>query len=255
MIVVDVEQGSPAWLQARCGSPTASHAADILARGRYGTEAAARRHYKRQIIVEQLTDLPDESTFLSAPMRRGREREAAARAAYAAHIGRPVQTVGFIRHDVLRAGCSIDGAVDGFTGLCELKAPLGWTHWRYRLTGRVPGRYVAQMTHQLWITGAAWCDFVSYVPGQPLFVRRFHRAELDIAGYERAVRQFLDEVDAIVARLVGLRPLEFFAAAPLDVAQRVLSRCEHEVRARTSRPSAPVAARPLAPLFAAGGAR
>ena len=214
MKVVDCVQRSEAWRQARCGHLTASRAHVVLARGRKGGDSLMRLDYRRQLIFEQLTGTPDDSQFVSAAMRRGLEQEPAARAAYAQHTGQRVETSGFVAHDDLPIGCSLDGHVARFTGLLrlpgvvEVKAPNTATHLEYLTSRRIPARYRAQLTHHLWITGAEWCDFVSFddrlPPPMHLFVLRVHRDQVDVAGYARAATQFAEELLADVRALQGL---------------------------------------------------
>lgn len=240
MIALQCTQRSEGWYAARCGNATASRAGDMLARGRYGLPSALRAGYLRQVVCEQLTGIPEVRTFQSGAMRRGAQREPAARLAYAAATDQVVETSGFLMHDTLRAGCSLDGHVGAFEGVVEIKCPNTLTHLRYLTTRRIPARVRAQMTHHLWITGARWCDFVSFDDRLPLraqlVVVRLARRDVDVDGYGRAVEAFLAEVDAQVGALAGLSVVEFFAAAPLDVAQVLLARCVAEVRARRSAP-------------------
>lgn len=236
MIVHACVQRSDAWRAARCGHLTASRAQDILTRGRGGQASKVRSAYLRQLVCEQLTGIPEDRPFQSRAMRRGVEKEAAARLAYAAHTQQVVETSGFLRHDTLRAGCSLDGHVGGFAGVVELKAPNTATHLRYLLTRRIPRRIRAQMTHHLWITGARWCDFVSFDDRLParaqLVVVRLERDDVDVDGYASEAQRFLAEVDRQVRPLASLSPVAFFAAAPIDVARVVLARCVQAVDAR-----------------------
>lgn len=228
MIVLDCAQGSNAWRQVRCGRLTASRAHAILARGRYGAESLTRLQYRRQLIFEQLTGIPDDPRFVSAAMERGRQLESAARTAYARHTQQPVRTSGFVAHDELAAGCSLDGHVGTFAGVVkipgavEIKAPNTRTHLDYLTRQRLPGRYRAQITHHLWITGAEWCDFVSYddrlPPRLQLVVVRVRRDDVDVAGYARAATQFLETVAADVK---ALQPIDV-GAMPLDVVRQVV---------------------------------
>ena len=61
------------------------------------------------------------------------------------------------------------------------------------------------MNTQLWITGCAWADFVSYDPRMPagfeIYVQRIPRDADYIANLEREVRVFLDDVDAKISFL------------------------------------------------------
>jgi hypothetical protein len=58
---------------------------------------------------------------------------------------------------------------------------------------------------QLWITGRAWCDFVSFDDRLPkelqLYVQRVERDDVFIANLDLEVRQFLAEVDDLERQL------------------------------------------------------
>ena len=59
--------------------------------------------------------------------------------------------------------------------------------------------YKPQVLHNLWMSGAQWCDWVSFddrfpVPLQ-LVVVRVPRVDFEVMTYERTVRAFLDEVE------------------------------------------------------------
>jgi putative phage-type endonuclease len=215
--IVKAEQRSPEWFAARLGRVTGSRAADVLATIKTG-EAAKRRDYRLDLVTERLTGRPaDEGGFVSPDMQRGVELEAEARAAYEAQTGVLVDQTGFLALDALMAGCSLDGHVGDFEGLIEIKCPRSANHLAAMRAGGVPSHYLPQVTHNLWITGAAWCDFVSYDPRFPdglrLYVARVQASSLDLAGYERKVRAFLDEVDAEVASVAGYLRAEKGAAA------------------------------------------
>lgn len=237
MRVVDVVQRTEAWRQARAGRLTASRAHCVVTRGRAGNESITRSRYRRQLVIERLTGVPQPDGFVSPAMLRGRALETAARARYADRTGLAVQTSGFLLHDELEAGCSLDGYVGAFEGIVEVKCPNTLTHLRYLATRTVPTAYRDQIRHHLWITGAQWGDFVSFDDRMrpstlQLHTVRLHREALDLAGYDVAARQFLDDVRRDVARLEGLPPLAFFAAAPLDVARQVLAQCVGVVEGR-----------------------
>lgn len=200
-------QGTPEWRAARCGRVTASKAADVLATIQKG-EAAARRDYRTQLIVERLTGSPADDGFVSADMLRGSELEPEARRAYEAATGELVDACGFFAWDDLMVGASPDGLV-GADGCIELKVPKSATHLSYIKAGVVPTNYLPQIACQLWVTGRAWCDFASYDPRFPdglrLFVARVTAEQLkaDIEHLESKVRAFLEEVDKDVAALAA----------------------------------------------------
>jgi predicted phage-related endonuclease len=204
VIVVCTEQRQPEWYAARVGKLTGSAAGDMLARIKTG-EAAARRDLRTRLVCERLTGQSQEDGFVSPAMQWGIEKEADAFAAYEAQTGTLVNRVGFLAHDTLPAGCSPDGEVGGYTGIIELKAPKSATHLKYIRAGTVPSDYLPQITHNLWITGAQWCDFASFddrfPPALHLFRVRVERNQADIDAYELMARAFLNEVEAELAEL------------------------------------------------------
>lgn len=204
MIVLTTTQRSPEWAQARLGRLTGTGAAAMLAR-KTG-EAAARRDLRMRLVCERLTGVSQEEPFVNEVMQRGIDLEPAALAAYEARSGTFVTACGFLAHDELMAGCSPDG-LDA-PGMVEIKCPKTATHVGYLRGGVVPSTYLPQITHNLWITGAAWCDFVSYDPRLPerlqLFVARVLAKDIDLAAYDGLARAFLAEVDAEVAALTAL---------------------------------------------------
>jgi hypothetical protein len=197
--VIDAPQRSPEWFAARLGRLTGSCAADMLATIKSG-EAAARRDLRMKLVCERMTGQPQEDGFTNAAMQRGVDLEPAAFAAYEAHTGDVVQRTGFLAHNSLLAGCSLDGHLGDFEGILEIKAPKAATHLRYVRGGVVPPDYLPQITHGLWITGAAWCDFVSFDDRWPaafqFFRVRVERSESAIAAYEKKALAFLAEVQA-----------------------------------------------------------
>lgn len=196
--VHDVPQRSAEWFAIRAGKLTASRASDMLSTIKTG-EAAPRRNYRAQLVLERLTGKPQENGYVSKAMQDGIDREPDAAALYEALTGRLITPTGFLAHLTLPAGCSLDGHVGEFEGLVEIKCPIPATHLDFLKSGIVPGDYVKQATHQLWITGAQWCDYVSYHPDFPeplqAKVARIQRNEAEITSYELLARQFLSEVD------------------------------------------------------------
>lgn len=206
--IVEHEQRSPAWFLARSGRLTGSRAGDMLAKIKTG-EAAARRDYRLQLAAERLTGAPQEETYVNGAMQRGIDCEPIAFAAYEAATGEMVRRTGFICADDHMIGCSLDGDVSNFGGIIELKCPKTATHLSYFKGGGMPLAHVAQVTHNLWVTGAEWCDFASFDDRLPkalqLFNVRVYAKELDLLAYEDAAMKFLAEVDAEVKALTNLQ--------------------------------------------------
>jgi hypothetical protein len=196
--VFDCIQRSPEWFVARVGKFTASRAADMMATIKSG-EAAARRDLRTQLVCERLTGQPQEDPYINAAMQRGIDKEGDALLAYEALTGLVARPCGFFAHDTLMAGCSPDGTIGDGVGLLELKCPKTATHLDYLKAKTVPKSYLYQMVHALWITGAEWCDFVSFddrlPPALQVFYVRVPRVPAEIDSYELMARAFLAEID------------------------------------------------------------
>ena len=100
----------------------------------------------------------------------------------------------------------VGGDIDDFAEIVEIKCPKTATHIGYLDSGALPTAYVAQVTHNLWVSGARRCHFISFDDRLPEKLQLVHitvnASDLDIAGYESAVLKFLAEVDDLYQSLL-----------------------------------------------------
>lgn len=198
-----MEQRSPEWYAARCGSLGASQLNEALATTKSGW-GASRENLKNRIIAERLTGVPAES-FQNAAMAWGVAQEDNARTAYEASRGVFVQEMGIALHPtLLHTHASPDGLV-GDDGLIEIKCPNTTTHIETLRVKKAPSKYINQMLWQMRCTDRQWCDFVSFDPRLPenlrLFITRIERDDNAIAELEAKVAEFLTEVEREIASL------------------------------------------------------
>jgi putative phage-type endonuclease len=201
-----IEQGSPEWFQIRLGKATGSRIADIVAKTKTGY-STSRDNYLAQLVCERLTGNVAES-YTNSAIEWGKQNEDLARAAYEVKTDLMVDQIGFVDHPTIaNSGASPDGLV-GDAGLIEIKCPNTATHIETLLSGKVPSKYLTQMTWQMCCTGRHWTDFVSYDPRMPenlqLFIKRVEYDPKYAAELEREVTQFLDEVDQKIKLLEKL---------------------------------------------------
>ena len=195
--ILDCEQRSDEWYEARRGIPTASEFKAILSKGKGTAPSKTRLSYMRRLAGEIITGSPGE-TFESAAMIRGREMEAEARDFYAfMHDAEPTP-VGFIRN--ARKGCSPDSLL-GDDGMLEIKTQRADLLIDTILKDGFPPEHRAQCQGQLWIAEREWLDLAVYWPGMPLFVKRAERDEQYIKDLSDAVDAFTEELDAMVEKV------------------------------------------------------
>lgn len=199
-IVSPHAQGTPEWLADRAGRVNGSEVAAVFARTKTG-EAAARADLRFQIVLERITGKPAGDGFTSKDMEWGKEYEPHNRMEFELATGLTVDECGYCYLPDMMVGCSVDGFVTdaGRRGIAEFKCPKSRTHLGYIDAGVLPAIYVPQVTHNMWVTGAEFCDFQSFDPRFPEKLQRFHirveRDEKAIQEHEAAVLQFLMEVD------------------------------------------------------------
>jgi putative phage-type endonuclease len=197
--LIEAEQRSPEWFEARLGKATASKFNDIMAKTRSGY-SASRKNYAAELVTERLTGTKDES-FTSAAMQWGIDNEPVARLQYSLASGNDVEETGFWLHDELEAGASPDGFIDD-DGLLEIKCPNTATHIDTLIKRKLPYQYQAQVQGQMWVTGRKWCDFVSFDPRLPenaqMIIVRVKRDDIYIAELETEIKDFMEEVRDLV---------------------------------------------------------
>lgn len=199
-----VTQRSPEWYAARLGCLTGSCAGDIVAKIKSG-EAASRRNLRLRLVLERLTGRSQERDVQTAAMEVGIEREPLARAAFEAATGLMVQGSGFLRHADFMAGCSLDGHTGDVEGLLSIKCRQPAAHLEFLRTGKIPADALAQMQHELWITGAATHTYFSWNPDFPddmqgrlvTLTREQARVEDYVSEAVRFLRECDDEVSAL----------------------------------------------------------
>ena len=194
--IIECEQGSPEWFQARLGMVTASEFDTVLAKGKNGP-SKTRATYMRKLIGERMTGEPAEN-YTNAHMERGKIMEAEARDYYAFMTNEEPLLVGFLKRG--RVGCSPDSLIGG-DGLHEIKTKLPHLHIELLLSDEFPAEHKAQCQGSLWVSGREWIDFQSYWPKMPPFIKRVYRDEPYIVALEKAVKEFIDEMDDLYEKI------------------------------------------------------
>ena len=196
-----LEQGSEEWLEARAGILTASTIGQLITAKTIKPAMNDRsRGLCQTLIAERITGHV-EPVFPNRAMTRGTLLEPEARRIYAAQTGQDVDEVGFARldKDTYTLGSSPDGLV-GETGGIEIKSPSAKVHVSTVLSGVIPGYNRAQVQAFLHVTGREWCDFISYLPGEPLCIIRDYPDQRWQKAIVSAAEQFEETARSAVAR-------------------------------------------------------
>lgn len=167
----DVEQGSAEWLELRRGIVTASAVGALITPTVKVANNDTSRGLTQLLAAERITGWIEE-VYVSQEMWRGRMDEPLARDLYS-QTWAPVTEAGFMVRDFggYKIGYSPDGLV-GDDGLIEVKSRAPKKHLATILAGTVPAENMAQIQAGLLVSGRAWCDYVSYCGGMPMWRTR-----------------------------------------------------------------------------------
>ena len=156
MKIINCEQRSEEWFEARRGLFTASDFSSLLTPT--GKPSKSIKGLVLTKVSEELS-LNLEEGFSSYYMEKGKELEEEAKLAYQAEHFVRVDDVGFVLCDGY--GCSPDGLV-GDSGLLEIKCLKGNNHIKALL--ELDKSYLPQVQGQLLVTGRSWCDLFFFNP-------------------------------------------------------------------------------------------
>ncbi len=196
--IIDCEQNSERWYEARKGIPTGSCFATVQAEGRTkGSPSVTRRKYMLDLIGER-NQARDPERFETEAMKRGHELEAEAVATYEMVTGNSCTPVGFGRRDFEwgSVGCSPDRLI-GDDGILSVKTAKPAILYEWILAGRLPPEHVAQTQGELWIFGRSYTDFIAYWPGLPLFIHRVYPDTAYFASLTIALQDFHSDMRAL----------------------------------------------------------
>lgn len=153
MPIINLEQGSPEWLDYRQSKIMATDTPIILESNPFKT----------------IFDLWEEKLSLKAPpslnesMARGQALEPEARQLACFKIGIEFEPCVY-EHDIHSdMAASLDGMSELGSSILEIKSPKERTHVE-AIDGIIPTYYLDQMQHQLCCTGASICYYFSYRP-------------------------------------------------------------------------------------------
>jgi len=192
----DLEQGTPEWFKARLGVVTASQVKLILTPTLKVAKNDKVRAYAYELAAQRENGWI-EPHYSGGQCERGHFEEPIARDAYSENYA-PAYEEGFITNDEhgFTMGFSPDGLV-GDDGVIEIKSRLQKFQVETIAKDEVPAEYMLQIQTALLVSRRAWCDFVQYSNGMPMFVKRVYPDMKMIKAIIEAVSSFEEAVEMI----------------------------------------------------------
>lgn len=162
MKIINVEQGTEAWLHARLGKITGTRLKSVMG----GKQAQETLIY--ELVAEQLSG-QGEKVWVNEAMQWGTDHEAEAVRIYEEQTGTKTESVGFcVSEEFPYLGLSPDRLIKSgkkYTGAVEVKCPTTKTFIKYMLADEVPKEYEWQVVNYFLVCDTLKkLDFVVYDP-------------------------------------------------------------------------------------------
>lgn len=203
MKIIDCQQGSGQWLQARIGRPTASEFDELITgEWKVRTGRGVETYFYRKL-AERVMGFPLQDAN-SWAMEQGSILEHEAIPLYEGVFDVPIQRVGFIVSDDGRIGCSPDGLIGTDSGI-EIKCPQPQTHLRYLLEGRLPPEYAAQVYGAMYVTGRPQWTFMSYSRQFPPLILTVTQDDDIQDTLQKCLTNFLKRFDEAYAKVMAMK--------------------------------------------------
>lgn len=187
MQIIDVQQNTPEWLEARKMVLFTASEFDQIITAKTGKKSASIDKLTNKKLAELLLNRSVGFTGNFAT-ERGQELEPDAIDCYAMVKDVEVMNAGFVIADDGFYGASPDGFI-GNDGLLEIKSVFDESHVANMLDDKAYMDYYPQLQGQLLCTGRKWVDWMSYHPELPPVIIRVERDEDFIAK----LKQYLHE--------------------------------------------------------------
>ena len=198
IIIDDILQNSPEWMNLRCGNPGASNFGKILTAT--GKVSESRNEYMIELACEAISGRSEES-FMSYRMKVGKEMEAESRNVYAMENEVEVRQVALVYKDEQKKfHVSPDGLI-GANGVFETKDAKFTIQYARLMSGKMVTTHIPQCQGALFVCEREWLDFQSYCSGLPVLCIRLERDEKYIARLSEELERFCYELVVMIKRL------------------------------------------------------
>jgi hypothetical protein len=199
MQILNVEQGTAEWLEARRGLVTCSDLWKVMAGGQ------TRKTYMYELIGQRLSG-GLEGSFTTQATERGKTYEPIVRELYEIQNLELILEAGFIiNHGI---GYSPDGLV-GKDGIIEIKTKTHRLQCELLINGSISKEHFHQVKGGIWVSERKWGDYISYSEGLPTYEERLVLDEEERERYEQEVTTFNIELEEKINIILDKYPSFF----------------------------------------------
>ena len=182
---IDLEQGTPEWLDFRRMRIGASDFPAIIKKNPYGSPLEV---YKSKVD-------PLYNTGVNLHMQRGIDNEAEAREIFESQMGVKYPALTVFKEDCDRFMASLDGYNEKYNEVVEIKIPSSANFDKYR--HNPPEYYLYQVFWQLYVTGATTGYLFFYSPERKEgHIHTVNPNTKEVEAYLEKLHYFLECIDA-----------------------------------------------------------
>lgn len=201
--LIDLDQRSPEWFEARRGRLTASNFGAWLTKNDK-TSQKARRTAAAQVLAD-LAGFPDPPVFENTDIKRGIEWEPQAIQEFSRITGLLVDPIGFAASKHGLFGASPDGLILETGEGLEIKCPRASKLIEYHQAGELPDTYRDQVHGTMAVLGCKAYHFFAYHEGLPSFHIRVERSTYteEMLHGLKSFSQYLQAVSNAMTKLAA----------------------------------------------------
>ncbi len=222
LLFPDVEQGTDEWHDLRRGIVTASTVGKLVTSKTLKVASNDDSRGLTMLLVSERITGWTEDTYTNFDMMRGTLDEPIARDLYS-KTHAPVVEMGFMIRQT--GGISLGYSPDGLVaddGLIEIKSRRPKAQLATILADQIPAENMAQLQCGLLVSERAWCDYVSFCGGMPLYVKRI----LPDPRWFDAITNAVLEFEAVAAEMEATYRAR---TADLPMTERTLNPFDDEI--------------------------
>lgn len=209
MQILNCQQGSTEWLNARLGIMTASNAHLLLVNGKKDGLGDALITHAYHLIAERFTGQMSGKFDGNEYTERGHILEPIV-SDYYVQMGYAkaddIQEVGIVLNFADKYGYPVGASPDrlvGEKGGLEIKTREPHLQAELLLTGDIGKKHLAQVQFGLWVTGREWWDYISYAENMPFYIKRFYPDEKMHQIFDEKIGKFYQLIEEMMNKILG----------------------------------------------------
>ncbi|UZA02048.1 YqaJ viral recombinase family protein [Moraxella bovis] len=211
MKIINCQQGTDEWLNARLGIMTASNAHLLLVNGKKDGLGDGLITHAYHLIAERFTGRQSGKFDGNEYTERGHFLEPIV-SDYYVKMGyatpSEIAEVGIVLNFADKYGYPVGASPDRLVGEnAGLEIKTREPHLQAKLldTDDIGKEHLAQVQFNLWVTGREWWDYISYADGMPFFIKTYFPDRQMHALFDEKIGKFYQLIEQKMNKMLGAK--------------------------------------------------